>query len=71
MSSARRFSHWPAKFSISAVDFGSATIRRTCFSSTAGSGSRPCSARVRSSSSGMLLQRKNDSRDASATSLMR
>ena len=32
---------------------------------------RPCSARVRSSSSGMLLQRKNDSLDASARSLMR
>ena len=51
---------------ISASDFGSASIRRTCCSSTAGSLSLPCAARSISSSSGMLLHRKNDSREASA-----
>ena len=43
-------------------------MRRTCRWSTAGSRSVRCSAAARSSSSGMLLQRKNDSRDASSKS---
>ena len=69
--SARTFSHWPVKLVTNDSDFGSASIRRTCCSSTAGSFSRPCAATVISSSSGMLLQRKNDSREASARSLRR
>ena len=52
-------------------DRGSAIIRRTCCSSTAGSLSLPCVATVSSSSSGMLLHRKNDNREASSRSLMR
>ena len=69
--SDRTFSHWPVKLVISASDFGSASMRRTCFSSTAGSLSLPCAARSISSSSGMLLHRKKDSREASARSLTR
>ena len=51
---------------------GSASIRRTCCSSTAGIAAA-CRARARSSSSssGMLLHRKNDRREASSRSLMR
>ena len=67
----RSCSHWPAKFSTSALAFGSASMRRTCWASVAGSCSLPRSARSSSSSSGMLLQRKNDSRDASSRSLIR
>ena len=69
--SARTFSHWPVKLVISACDFGSASIRLTWASSTAGVLSRPCAATLISSSSGMLLHRKNDSREASARSLTR
>ncbi len=43
-------------------------MRRTCRSSTAGFFSSPFAAASSRSSSGMLLQRKNDSRDASARS---
>ena len=46
-------------------------MRRTCCSSTAGVFSRPALASASSSSSGMLLHRKNDSREASSTSLTR
>ena len=67
----RTCSHWPAKFSTSASAFGSASMRRTCASSTAGWRRRPAAARSSSASSGMLLQRKNDSRDASSMSLTR
>ena len=42
----RRYSHCPAKFSTSASARGSASIRRTCRSSTAGSRSSPRSAAV-------------------------
>ena len=45
-------------------------MRRTCCSSTAGSLSLPLMARSSSASSGMLLHRKNDSREASSRSLM-
>ena len=44
-------------------------MRRTCPSRTAGSFSAPRPAAWRSSSSGMLLQRKNDNRDASSRPL--
>ena len=37
----RKYSHWPAKFSTSACAFGSASMRRTCRSSTAGFFSSP------------------------------
>src|SRR5204863_145080 len=43
----------------------------TCCSSVAASRSRPRSARSRSSRSGMVLHRKNESREASSTSLTR
>ena len=55
------------KLSVSAADLGSATSRRTCFSSRR-LAQRPCSARVSGSSSGMLLQMKNDNLDARARS---
>ena len=58
-------------WSTSASAFGSASMRRTCCFSTAGVCSVPCAATRSSSSSGMLLHRKNDSRDASSRSLMR
>ena len=49
----------------------SAIMRRTCASSTPGARSRPAIARFSSSSSGMLLHRKNDSRLASSSSVTR
>ncbi len=67
----RSCSHWPAKLLTSACDFGSASMRRTCCSSTAGDFSLPWLATFSSSSSGMLLQRKNDKRDASSRSSRR
>ena len=60
----RSCSHWPAKLLTSASDLGSASMRRTCCASTARSCSRPRAARSSSWSSGMLLQRKNDRREA-------
>ena len=52
-------------------DFGSASMRRTCASSTAGSCSFPWLGQIAAvRSSGMLLHRKNDSRDASSRSLI-
>ena len=46
-------------------------MRRTCCSRTFGSLSSPRTATSRSSSSGMLLHRKNDNREARSTSLRR
>ncbi len=54
----RSCSHCPAKFSTSASDLGSASIRRTCRSSVSPWLSLPSRASVNSSSSGMLLHRK-------------
>ena len=54
----------------SASAFGSASMRDTCCSSTAGSTAGPATARSSSWSSGMLLHRKNESREASARSLI-
>ena len=65
-SMSRTFSHSNAKLVVSVFERGSASMRRTCCSSTLGSLSLPCSATVSSSSSGMLLHRKNDRRDASS-----
>ena len=67
----RSSSHCAAKLLTSADERGSASIRRTCAASTARSFSFPLSAASSSSSSGMLLHRKNDSREASSRSLMR
>src|SRR5688572_31896092 len=61
--SSRRNSHWPAKLLTSASARGSASKRRTWRSSVAGFFSCPRTAASRSSSSGTLLQRKNDKRD--------
>ena len=67
----RRYSHWPAKLSTSAsrtwigqhaLAPGGAPWRECA---------KPCSARVSSSSSGMLLHRKKESREASSKSLRR
>ena len=66
----RSCSHWPAKFETIAVARGSASIRFTCRSSTAGWRSSPRRAASTSSSSGMLLHRKNDRREASSMSLI-
>ena len=67
----RMNSHCPAKFSTSACERGSASMRFTCCCRTSGLLSVFFSATCRSSSSGMLLQRKNDSRDARSWSLTR
>jgi len=69
--SPRTFNHCPVKLVMKACDFESASIRWTCFSNTAGFLRRPCAATSMSSSSGMLLQRKNERREASARSLTR
>ncbi len=68
-SRLRSCSHCPVKLSTRASARSSAIIRRTCAAKTSGSRKLPCSARSSSSSSGML-QRKNDSRDASSISLI-
>ena len=65
---ARRPSHWPAKFSVKAAALGSWSMRSTCSRSTSGLLSFPCSASVSSSSSGIELHRKYDSRLARAKS---
>ncbi len=67
----RMFSHWPVKFCTSACERGSAIMRPTCCRNVFGSCSLLAAASRISSMSGMLLQRKNDSRDASSRSLMR
>ena len=69
-SRLRRCSHWPAKFSTSArgarIGEHAAHLRLEHAGLAAAGSLRPASS---SSSSGMLLQRKNESRDASSTSL--
>ena len=65
---SRRYSHCAAKLVTSDSERGSASIRRTCCSSTFGSFSRPAAAASSSSSSGMLLQMKKDRREASSRS---
>ena len=67
----RSASHWSGKFFVNAFERSSASIRRTCASSTPGARSRFRLARFSSSSSGMLLHRKNDRREASSVSAMR
>src|SRR5213082_1615904 len=67
----RRCSHCDAKLVTSERERLSTSIRFTCRSSTAGSWSLPVTAASSSSSSGTLLQRKKDSRDASWRSVMR
>ena len=62
----RRYSHCPAKLLPRARARSSLSMRRTCCSSTAGFRRRPAVATVSNSSSGMLLQMKNDRRDASS-----
>ena len=61
----------PAKLTASASAFGSFSMRRTCCSSTAGSFSRPARGELQQLRVGAGLHRKNDSRDARSTSLMR
>ena len=67
----RMCSHWPAKSSTSACERGSASMRCTCSRRTSGSCNVPCTATSTSSSSGMLLHRKNERREASSRSEMR
>ena len=68
-SSSRRLSHCVAKFWTRASLLGSASIRRTCCSMHGWIAQLlPASARANSSSSGMLLQRKYESREASSKS---
>ena len=67
-ASVRRYNHWPPKLSTSALPLSSASMRRTCCSTTAGLRSSLRSASRSSSSSGMLLHKKNDSLEASARS---
>src|SRR5262245_16068042 len=64
----RRWSHWPAKLRTNADDRRSASMRRIWSRSVAEWLSRPSRATRSSWSSGMLLQRKNDRRDASSVS---
>ena len=61
----------PRSSSTSASAFGSASMRRTSRSRTAGCESSPAAAAASNARPGMLLQRKNDRRDASSTSLRR
>ena len=65
----RSCSHWAAQFSTRLNPFGSAIMRRTCASSTAGCRSVPALATRISSASGMLAQRKYERREASSMSL--
>ncbi len=64
-------SHWNAKLRASEMERGSFSIRFTCFSSTASFDSSPRAATSSSSSSGRLLHRKNESREASSRSFSR
>jgi len=61
----------PAKLSTSALLLGSAIIRRTCASSVSGLCSSSRCARANNSSSGILLHRKYDIREANSKSLIR
>ena len=67
----RTFNHCPVKFSMNASERESAIMRWTCCWSTSGSWRRPRVASWTNSSSGMLLQRKNERREASSRSLIR
>ena len=69
--SLRVWSHWPAKFSARARDLGSRSIRLTWARRLSRRRSDPWAARRKSSSSGMLLQRKYESREARSKSLIR
>src|SRR5579863_556566 len=64
----RRYSHCAAKLLESAWDRGSASILRTWLSSVAGSLSLLAAARFNSSSSGRLLHKKYERREASSRS---
>ena len=66
---SRRPSHWPTKFSVNAAAFGSLSIRSTWPRSASGCAELPLLAPASSSSSsGIVLHRKYDSRLASAKS---
>ena len=65
-ASSRLPSHSPARFPTSADDFGSASMRCTSATTAAPSCSAPAAARASSASSGMLLQRKYERRDATS-----
>src|SRR5205814_6154277 len=67
----RKYSHCSAKLVTSVSARSSLSIRLTCCSRTARSLSFPPMARFKSSSSGMLLHRKKDRREASWISVMR
>ena len=66
----RTFSHWPVKFSTNACERGRRSSARPAAPAPPASCSVPCDASSISSSSGMLLHRKNDRREASSRSLM-
>ncbi len=70
VSSAPSCSHWKPKLVTSDSARGSASIRRTSASSTLGWLSLLSSASFSSGSSGTLLQRKKDRREARSRSLM-
>ena len=67
-SSRRVWSHWPAKLAESACARGSASMRRVWARSVSPRRRTPRAASWNSSSSGMLLQRKYDSRAARSKS---
>src|SRR6476661_10455323 len=62
-------SHWPAKFLMKPCDFASPSMRVTCLLSESGVESVPVSAACKSDSSGVVLQRKYESRVASSYEL--
>jgi hypothetical protein len=65
-----RWSHWPAKFVTKLLDLESAKRRSACSRRISGSLNFPAIARSRSSSSGKLLHKKNESRLANSRSEM-
>ena len=65
----RSWSHWPAKFSTSPWALGSLSIRDTCLVSVSGVCSVFSAASLISSSSGMVLHRKYERREAISKSL--
>ncbi len=60
----RVYSHCPAKFCTRALAFGSCNMRGICVCWTLMSLNEPGAAAVNRASSGIVLQRKYDSRDA-------
>ena len=62
----RNCSHWPAKFSTSADERGSASIRRAWRRNVSMDRRLPFAAVPKRASSGMLLQRKYERRDANS-----